>query len=889
MTPVLALRVDIASGATVLDRTDLRLPGALPLVLARSYRSGAPSGIFGVGWRHELDRTLRVEADRVVYADGAGRETSFAPVAVGMEARHPEGLTLQHHAEDYVVYASPHWQEVFSKRGTAGPLLPLAKIEDGNGNRLQLTYSGGRLSEIADPEGRRIRFGYTGANVTQLVLAGAGSMQPIRSFRYGPGGTLVAETDATGGTTEYAYQDGLLVRATDPNGAVWHAQYDAERRCIAVWSGDGTIVRHFAYDPLRQTTRVVGTDGEQTIYRHLLGRQVIEAIDVEGESQNFYYDEAQRLIGYTLADGTVQVFRRLDADAGTLFQIEGEQRFAEATIGASGLVATVADAFENTYRLGYDERFNLATLTMPGGGVWTMERDRQGRVVRVESPMGQAAQFQRDGSTLRVVCNDRVVHTVVTDAFGRVVKRGDALGRETVVRYDPEGRVTALECGAYRMTLAYDRAGRLIRLADSDRRDTRWQRDVAGRVVAIESAGRGALRFGYDLTGRLAEASGNGTSLRFSCDAQDRLRVAESPQTRTTFAYDDGKVAITTDAETRVYDVFGDLVERRAPGGEATTYQYDPRGALLAVEPADGVATLIEYDADGRLDRFERGDDTLVFAHDAGGTLVAIEDGLGRHGILEYDAHNHIALVRMAASHFRLECDAAGNLTAVHPPEGAPCSIAYDELGRPLSTTRGADRSVVREDAPEVLRLYEATGPGDDNGALGLVVGRSGLVLVAWFGTLAVPLWIQSEVRCPLPDPTYHTVQALVHGADRAVGKPPSDDDLLGWIRRCTQALGTGAPTPDLLGAGWSALDFFALAPGFYSPHLAWRQQHRAEPPEGRSTGLTGAHHAFLCYPPLWQPRGGTAQREAPVLLDGRLTPARAALLFQALTALRPA
>src|SRR5690606_29869294 len=34
LTPVLALRVDIASGATVLDRTDLRLPGALPLVLA---------------------------------------------------------------------------------------------------------------------------------------------------------------------------------------------------------------------------------------------------------------------------------------------------------------------------------------------------------------------------------------------------------------------------------------------------------------------------------------------------------------------------------------------------------------------------------------------------------------------------------------------------------------------------------------------------------------------------------------------------------------------------------------------------------------------------------------------------------------------------------------
>ncbi len=553
----------------------------------------------------------------------------FAPVAVGMEVRHPEGLTLQHHADVWVVFASPLAQEVFRK-GTGRDVLPLERIVDPNGNRIKLGYdAGGRLAEISGSGGQRIRFSYAGGGVGQIVTVGAdGRASAVRTFRYGMGNTLVAETDAAGRTTEYAYQDGLLVRA-----GPWLAQYGSDRRCLAVWRSDGTAATHLAYDPLRQTTRAIGLDGRQTLYRHAPGTNgqvVLERLDTEGESLNYYYDEAQQLIGHSDPGGTVVTFQRLDPAKGERFQVDHESRFSTATLGPGGLVETMEGPREGVFAFGYDERFSLTKLTLPLGATWTFERDGKGRASAIGSPAGRRIALRREGTALSVEDDEGLRLRLTSDLLGRVATRADRLGREQRFRYDAEGRLIGVAVGdGYSVTWEYDGAGRLVRVADSERVELRRTHDAAGRVLTAE-AGRGAIRFAYDLAGRIHAAEGTAGKVGFAYDEQDRLLRAEGPGGTMAFAYDEDGITVTTGDRREVYSAHGEPLEEHAPDGSVRRFQYGATGELLIVEHEMGDETttlLFDYDDDGRIVGATREDEAATFGYDPDGLLTTVEVG----------------------------------------------------------------------------------------------------------------------------------------------------------------------------------------------------------------------------------------------------------------------
>ena len=68
-----AVPVDVATGDVLLFQDDVSLPGLLPLVIGRAYRSSWRMGRwFGPSWASSLDQRLRVFPDRIVgvFADG---------------------------------------------------------------------------------------------------------------------------------------------------------------------------------------------------------------------------------------------------------------------------------------------------------------------------------------------------------------------------------------------------------------------------------------------------------------------------------------------------------------------------------------------------------------------------------------------------------------------------------------------------------------------------------------------------------------------------------------------------------------------------------------------------------------------------------------------------
>jgi YD repeat-containing protein len=876
----MTIRADIATGETTLDRTDLRLEGALPLVLARRYRSGAPAGIFGMGWEHGLDRTLRVEADRVVYRDGAGRETVFAPIPVGMEARHPEGLTLQRHADGYVVFASPRLQEVF-RTGSGGGSLLLERIVDPNGNRIKLTYAGDRLAEVSASGGQRVRFAYAGGVVTQIAVAGAdGRAVPVRTFRYGPGGTLVAETDAAGRTTEYAYDRGLLVRAGS-GPAAWLAQYDDGGRCLALWRADGTAATHLAYDALRQTTRAVGLDGRQTLYRHALGTSgsvVLEREGAAGGGLHYYYDEAQRLIGYDDAGGTVVTFQRVDPAEGELVQIDGERRFLTATLNEAGLIAAVEGGGEGAFSLDYDERFNPVRLTTPLGSVWAVERDARGRASAVVSPTGHRVILRREGPALTVEGPGGARLWLTADVQGRTATRRDPSGREMRFRYDAEGRLTDAEVAdAYRIAWERDGAGRLVRVADSEHAEARWVRDGAGRVVAVETRGD-RVRLDYDLAGRITAATGEAGVVRFAYDEQDRLRYGRGPAWMT-FSYDEGETAAKTAAWRRVFgpndELLGEQVE-----AESLRFRYRGTGELLALETKRGdekEAHRITYDEEGRPTRVERGG-AAALAYDADGVLRAVTadpDGEAVALRLEYDDRLHLSSLCRGASSWHAVVDAAGRLTDV-----GEVKLRYDALDRCVAVRVGErGERPTRGEGAERVELGEG---------LSVIVAERGVALVAEVAGVPIPLWAREEVRRqPLPLPA-RLARALVRGPQAALASawegpgPPGD----GW-RRLASAVDASAAFPSMsaLELPWPAFDLGVLAR--YDPHARERgagvlPRDQPDPARAPDAALTGSHRRGELHPRSWAERAH-GQRLAPAVVAAN--PAAYALhLYRALT-----
>src|SRR4029077_11568243 len=81
---------DVVSGWMLAHKTDLALPGALPVVLRRSYASGYTTGrLFGPGWSSTLDQRIAVNAAGIHFA-GDDSQTIRFPIPASAEAVLPD-------------------------------------------------------------------------------------------------------------------------------------------------------------------------------------------------------------------------------------------------------------------------------------------------------------------------------------------------------------------------------------------------------------------------------------------------------------------------------------------------------------------------------------------------------------------------------------------------------------------------------------------------------------------------------------------------------------------------------------------------------------------------------------------------------------------------------
>ena len=210
------------------------------------------------------------------------------------------------------------------------------------------------------------------------------------------------------------------------------------------------------------------------------------------------------------------------------------------------LLRTITDGQGRTYRLTFDDRYNLTLMEYPNGLFRRWSYDRRGRLAEEVDVKGNATRYGYDEAD-NLICleePDGNTHRFEYDAMGNMVHAQDGI-REVRFTYGALGVLKSREQERHRITFGYNSELQLKRIGNEAGEDYRFELDGLGQVTA---------ETGFDGIRREYERDGAGNV----------VRVAR-------------------------------------PGGKWTRYEYDGEGNILRELQYDGEESLYTYDKDGLL------------------------------------------------------------------------------------------------------------------------------------------------------------------------------------------------------------------------------------------------------------------------------------------------
>jgi RHS repeat-associated protein len=656
--------VDLPTGRFTVQKTDLVLPGRIPIAIKRFYRSeNHQPGLLGIGWTlddYDTVLTTRGSSMALLFPDqstsvfapaGAGQWTNAADSFLrgAILSQLPGDFRFQLRFKDGAVH-------VFERIVGFSNLAGLTTITDRNNNTVTITravsFQDRRIIRITEPAGRSFVLAYDASNRVASV------------------------TDPLGRVVQYAYDaQGNLSTVTDPAGGVTRYTYDASHRILTITDPRNITFLTNAYDENGRVVQQIQADGTAWRFAYTLTGSAVtqtSVTDAGGNATTYRFDS----VGHTLAitDALGQT-TSLDYDLG------------------SNLPRAVTDAIGRVRRFEYDAMGNVTRATDPAGNATAFTYDPVfNLVLSVTGPLGNAVRFERDaqGNVVGVVDAAGTRTVVVNDPLGQPVSVTDPLGNRTTYAYDPVGNpMTIRDPLGHATALSWDPVSRLVARADPRNRVRQFSYDALDRLVEIRDAAGGTTRITYDGNGNvvaITDALGNTTT--HTHDVMDRL------QTRT---------SAIGGTEGYQYDAVGNLAQYTDRTGRVVVYRYDAPRRRVSAAYGDGTATRLAHDAVGRLlEITDTLGGTIAYQYDLLDQLVAQTgplgtiaygyDVLGRRTLLSapgtspvtygYDGTSRLVSVQQDGQIVQLQYDAAGRRTALTSPNGVVTSYQYDAGSR---------------------------------------------------------------------------------------------------------------------------------------------------------------------------------------------------------------
>ena len=693
--PQAADPVDVATGDVLLFQDDVSLPGVLPLVIGRAYRSSWRAGRwFGPSWASSFDQRLEITPDRIVGVFADGRVLSW-PCRPGQDGPVPStGLPvtgprwrLERAGDGAFTVTDPQAGLVWRFERLGGE-LPLVSVTDPGGHQICLGYTAqGEPAWITHSAGYRVRAVMTGERIGELRLVSRAGEVTLAGYRYDPAGNLTGIVNSSGQALRLSYdEEGRLTGWQDRNGISYRYAYDEQGRCVAGTGPGGAASGRFAYG--ERVTWWTDAAGAMTIYQLDESSRVTAVTDPLGHVTHTWYDEYGRVTAR--ADPLGRLTRYGYDERGNLTCItrpDGSQVRAcydganllvglEEPDGASwrqeydargNLVRRIAPDLAVT-SFGYDQRGHLASVTDSLGAVTTVECDPAGLPVAVTGPGGGCTRYARDatGRVTAVTAPGGAVTTLTWTADGQLAARVFPDGSSERREYDAEGNlVTYLSPSGEQTTYEYGPFDKVTGVTGPDGARTEFRYDHGLRLTAVTRAGL-TWRYDYDAAGQLAaETDFNGAVTRYAYDPAGQLtRRVNAAGQEVTFAYDE----------------LGRLV-RRVAGGVVSTFGYDAADRLVRASNPDAEVRLTR-DALGRVTAETCNDRTVLSSYDLAGRRTRRVTPGGAQERWKYDGAGRPVLLEAGGHVLRFGYDEAGRETRRDLPGGVALSQDWDAVGQ---------------------------------------------------------------------------------------------------------------------------------------------------------------------------------------------------------------
>lgn len=694
--------IDVATGEMVEIRTDVSIPGVLPLVLTRRYRTRSDDeGLLGPRWSTNWSQRLRLDEGRLVrFFDGGGLTITFeAPDADlnGINLREPryrlEGTRTAPRVLDdetrHILWFAPL---------VDGAVSRIERIEDWSGNAIAFEYdTHGRLTEL------RHTTGYA------LVLTYPGALRTVSSI------TLLEESGETRRLVDYLYEGGMLAQVSSFQHGEFHYTYEAHGWMTSWRDADQTEVR-YAYDSFGRVVETGTREGYHT-GRFVYEDGVTRVLDIDGEW--LYAHNAEGLVTREV-NPLGHVIQREWQLGRLASQTDPLGRRTDFGYDTQGRLASMGDAAGGATLFKYDAQRRLAAVVQPNGDRVAMEYDDKHRLIARTEPDGQVKRYRygERGELLRAVEGEQETRFDY-DAQLRLISTRLPTGAKQGTRFDVLGRLLE-EVDAHGNVTRHDYAagvdnprGNRALTTLPDRSMHRTAYNAEGLAVAnTDPLGR-ITRHTYgpfDLLTSTTDAAGHAT--RFEYDHATRpVRIVNARGEVWEYRYDAaGRLVTEIDWGGRVShyerDAAGRVVKKTWPDGGVWLYRYDAGDRPVAIDAGD-VKLVYRYDAAGRMTAAAvQSESTHVirFRYDSKGRLIE-EDQHGQRLQHAYDARGRREARKTAHRETRYEYDALGALTQV-----GGMTIQRDLLGR--ETGRQAGEFILHRQYDAVDRLQRQTaGP----------------------------------------------------------------------------------------------------------------------------------------------------------------------------------
>ncbi len=585
----------------------------------------------------------------------------------------------------------------------------LAWVEDRRGRRIELAYSGGRLSGLQLPDGRAVAYGYDQgrlATVARQATDGAAPQMATRSYVY-----------------DDAVDPLLLTGIVDENNqryAAW--QYDGEGRVTASRHGGvSSPIDLVQFDYQYGRTTVTSPLGHETAHDYQVRRGLARAtasedscsscgggreasrrydsrgfvdrvFDFRGVETDYDHSSAGLPTRIVEAKGTAEQ-RTVQTDWHAQWRLPVERRIRDAsntevqrqnwTYNARGqvLTASVTDPATSEVRLTtytWCEPADVTAGTCPLVGL----------LRSVDGPRTDVSDLTTFAYRMADAPSCAASPTTCPWRKGDLWTVTDPLGHVTeILAHDGAGRVASLvEPSGLRTDFEYHPRGwlaaRKVRGADdaseADDRITRIHYDPAGLVERTVDADGVAIDYLYDAAHRLVHIEDSlGNHIAYDLDPAGN-RTGEQVR-------DPGNALMRT--LTRVFNTLGELETELDADLHPVDYTYDTNGNPVSRTDAHDVLDLQEFDPLNRLRASIRDVDGIeartTLDHDVLDQVRSVEDPKGL--LTTYTRNGFGEVVALSSPDTGLsetEYDAGGNAVLFVDARGIEEIRVHDAAGR---------------------------------------------------------------------------------------------------------------------------------------------------------------------------------------------------------------